>query len=1347
MISSDPSVARIEDGKIVGTGAGSATVTVEATVEIAGEEIVLTKEMTVSCSVPLTGFSTNFSSAETMYVGQTKELTVAPVPADSSFRDYTVTVENSNVAAYLDGSINALSAGTTTVTVTSTNDPGVTETIHLTVYDITVPADTAVETGSTADVSARVIPDSAAGIALTYSSTDEEVATVDENGIVTALNYGTTVISVTNGHITRGIAVTVLDAAASVSETHLKKGDTADIQITVYPASQEASSITLTSSDESVARIEDGKIVAVGNGSADITAVITVEVNGCEIPMTRSFTVTSEIPVSGLRIDNLTNPATMYLGEEKPLAVTVTPDDAASKALTYSSTDPSVVSVDENGNLTANAVGTSVITVTAADGSGAMQTVTVTVYDITLPAQRVIEAGKTAEVNAKVIPDGVTDVVLVCSSSNEEVATVDENGIVNALRYGTAVISVTDGHITKDMTVTVVDASATVTSDSLKKGDVAEVQITVYPDAQEITSVILTSSDESVARIEDGKITGVGNGTAEITAEITVIVNGEEIHIIRTVTVSSEIPVTGLTVNNLTDPAIMYLGEEKTLDITVVPDDAADRSLAFTSSDPAVVSVDENGHLIANAVGTAIITVTAADGSGTERTVAITVYDIAVPASLTVETGKTVEITPRVLPDGATEASFTYAFTDAEIATVDGNGLVTGQQYGTTVISVTDGNTTKYVAVTVIDADASVTDDHLKKGDTAEVQITVYPDIPGIISVILTSSDESVARIEDGKITGVGNGTAEITAEITVEVDGEEITLIRTVTVSSEIPVTGLTVNNLTDPDTMYLGEEKTLDITVIPSDAANTDLTFTSSDPSVISVDENGNLTAIAVGTAVITVEAADGSGTAQTLTVTVYDMTVPAGLTVEAGKTAAIDARIIPDGAKEASFAYSSSDDQIAAVDTNGIVAALEYGTAVVSVTDGNITKEIAITVVDADATVTNSNLKKGETAEILVTIHPDDADTVSVTLTSSDDSVAKIEDGKIVGVGNGTAEITAEITVEVDGEEITLIRTFTVTSEIPVTGLTINNLTDPTIMFVGEEKDLEVTVIPEDATSKALTYSSSDPSVVSVDENGRLTANSVGSAVITVIAADGSGAEASATVTVFSYTEQKDATPTEDGHKAYYSDIEGNKYIREDDGTYVPVSDEELTLHYPGEPVRENISKEPTCVDEGICEYAVYCVNCGKEISRTTGTVPATGIHIPSEAHRENEMAPTCTKDGSYDLVIRCTCCNTVLSCEHNTVPAHGHSLVHVPATEATPHHNGMNEHYECCICGALFFDELGEREASAGDLVIIYTFRCKRCDWYEANKDATGVYKIVVVLVHAITHMVQQINYWT
>ena len=908
-------------------------------------------------------------------------------------------------------------------------------------------------------------------------------------------------------------------------------------------------------------------------------------------------------------------------------------------------------------------------------------------------------------------------------------------------------ISVTDGNISESITITVVDADASVTNTQLKRGDAAEMQITVYPASQEAASVTLTSSDESVAKIEDGKIVGVGNGSAEITALITVEVNGEEITLVRTFIVSSEVPVTGLTVDNLTDPDTMYLGEQKTIELTVIPEDAANADLSFLTSDPSVISVDENGKLTANAVGTAVITVAASDGSGTELAVTITVYDIVVPDDQVIEAGQTADVSALVIPDGVAGVSISYSSMDEEVATVDENGLVTTLNYGTTVISVTDGNITKGVAITVVDADASVNNPQLQMGDNAEVQITVYPDLYDTLSVALTSSDESVARIEDGKIVAVGDGDAEITAVITVTISGEEITLIRTFTVSSEIPVTGLTVNNLTDPDTMYLGEERVIDVAFIPNDASNQSLIYSSSDPSVVSVDETGRIIANTVGTAVITVEAADGSGVEQTFTVTVYDIAVPTYLPVEMGQMVDGGAKVIPDGATESVFTYVSSDEEIVVVDANGLVSALNHGTAVITVTDGNITKTVSVTVVDADASATNSQLKKGDTAEIQVTVYPDSDGEVSVTLTSSDESVAKIEDGKIVGVGNGTAEITAVITVTVDGEEITLIRTITVSSEIPVAGLTVNNMTDPTVMYVGEEKDIEVTVIPEDAVSQTLIYSSSDPSVVSVDENGRLIAHTVGTAVITVTAADGSGTEISLTVNVYSYTEQKDATPSEDGHKAYYSDIDGNKYIREEDGTYVPVSDEDIILHYPGEAVCENVSKEPTCVEEGICEYAVYCVNCGEEISRVSGTIPATGIHVPGEEHREDETAPTCTQDGSYDLVIRCTVCETVLSREHNTVPAHGHSLVYVPETEATSRHNGMKEHYECCICGKLFFDEFGEHEASASDLVIVYTFRCKRCDWYEANKDATGVYKIVVVLVHAITHMVQQINYWT
>ena len=1344
--SSDETVATVsEHGLITAVGPGSAVITVTA-----ADGSGVNKTIPVTVASPAVPVSSVTLECDSMLLGkgQSSEIRASVEPSDATNKALTYSSSDTSIASVdANGVVTGIAAGTAVITVTAADGSNQQAVMSVQVYDIAVSADCVVEIGGTVNVSARIIPDDAKEATFTYASSDETVAAVDENGLVTALNYGTTVISVTDGTVTESITIAVVDADACVTNTQLKKGDTMEVQITIYPASQEPASVTLVSSDESVAKIEDGKIVAVGNGSVEITAAITVEVNGEEITLIRTFNVSSKIPVTGLTINNLTAPAAMYLGEEKVLDITVVPSDATDDNLTFTSSDPSVVSIDENGKLIANTVGTAVITVAAADGSGTEQTVTVTVYDISVPDDIAVETGNTVDVSAVVIPEGVTGISLSYSSTDESVATVDANGLVTALSYGTTVISVTDGHITKGIAVTVVDADVIVTNSQLKKGDIAETQVTVYPTNQEVTSITLTSSDNSVARIEDGKIVGVGNGSAEITAQITVEVNGEEITLVRTFTISSEVPVTGLTVNNLTDPDTMYLGEQKTIELTVIPEDAVNTNLTFSTSDPSIISVDENGKLTANAVGTAVITVAASDGSGATQTITITVYDIVVPSDQVIEAGQTADVSALVIPDGVAGVSISYSSLDEEVATVDGNGLVTALSYGTTVITVTDGNITKGVAVTVVDADAGVTNSQLKKGDTAEVQITVYPDSDDVVSVSLISSDEAVAKIEGGKIVAVGDGSAEITAVITVTVNGEEITLICTFTVSSEIPVTGLTVNNMTDPETMYLGEEKVIDVTVIPNDASDPSLIYSSSDPSVVSVDETGRITANTVGTAVITIEATDGSGVVQTFTVTVYDIDVPDSLTIEAGKTVDVGAKVIPDGATEANFTYASSDDEIAVVDTNGLVSALNHGTAVLTVTDGNITKTVSVTVVDADVSVTNTQLKKGDTAEIQVTVYPDSDGDVSVTLTSSDESVAKIEDGKIIGVGNGNADITAVITVTVNGEDITMIRTISVSSEIPVTGLTVSNMTDPTVMYVGEEKDIEVTVIPEDAASQTLIYSSSDSSVVSVDENGRLIAHTVGTAVITVTAADGSGKEITLTVKVYSYVEQKDSTPTEDGNKAYYSDIDGNKYIREEDGTYVPVSDEDIILHYPGVAVCENVSKEPTCVEEGICEYAVYCVNCGKEISRVSGTIPATGVHIPGEEHREDETAPTCTQDGSYDLVIRCTVCGTVLSREHNTVPAHGHSLVYVPEREATSRHNGMKEHYECCICGKLFFDEFGEHEASASDLLIVYTFRCKRCDWYEANKDATGVYKIVVVLVHAITHLVQQINYWT
>lgn len=231
-------------------------------------------------------------------------------------------------------------------------------------------------------------------------------------------------------------------------------------------------------------------------------------------------------------------------------------------------------------------------------------------------------------------------------------------------------------------------------------------------------------------------------------------------------------------------------------------------------------------------------------------------------------------------------------------------------------------------------------------GATVTVNATVTPDFATDKSVEWTSSDETVATVDGGVITGVGEGNATITA---TTVDGG-FTATTQVTVLNA--VTGVTLNETAI--SLEEGENFTLEATVAPADATNPAVLWTSGDDDVATVD-GGVVTAVAPGTATITVVTVDGGLTAS-CEVTVTPATVAvtgvsldqSTLELEPGGTATLVATVAPENATDKSVSWSSSDDAVATV-ADGVVTAVADGTCTITVTttDGGFTATCDVTV----------------------------------------------------------------------------------------------------------------------------------------------------------------------------------------------------------------------------------------------------------------------------------------------------------------------------------------------------------------------------------------------------------------
>lgn len=196
----------------------------------------------------------------------------------------------------------------------------------------------------------------------------------------------------------------------------------------------------------------------------------------------------------------------------------------------------------------------------------------------------------------------------------------------------------------------------------------------------------------------------------------------------------------------------------------------------------------------------------------------------------------------------------------------------------------------------------------------------------------------------------------------------------------------------------------------------------YTSSDPSILVVDDNGNLVAVSAGTAEVALSSKDGTvSTSKTLEVIVSPTEIKTTdeLTLTAGETATLETAVTPADATHVSISYTSSDDFIATVNDGGEVKAVAAGDATVTaVVDGtSLTSFCKVTVLPVLESIELSNaslsLQPNDTAQLSYTAQPENALIKEATYTSSDDTVATVdEEGNVTAIADGKATITASV-----------------------------------------------------------------------------------------------------------------------------------------------------------------------------------------------------------------------------------------------------------------------------------------------------------------------------------------------
>ena len=655
--------------------------------------------------------------------------------------------------------------------------------------------------------------------------------------------------------------------------------------------------------------------------------------------------------------------------------------------------------------------------------------------------------------------------------------------------------------------VAVESVSLSSQSMDLKVGESATLTATIKPSNAQAT-VSWSTSNASVATVSSGKVTAVAEGTATISASA----EGKSANCQVTVKASAPavVEVTSVTLDH--HELTLKEGESKQLKVSVKPDNATDKTVSWSTSNPAIVTVDKDGNVKAVAEGTATVAVAHGNLSDACK---ITVTASAIPVTsisldkttLTLAEQDTYQLKATVNPDNATDKTVTWSTSNPAVATVSSSGLVTAKAEGSATITAKAGDKSATCEVTVAPNGIPVDAVYLNKSslsltenETYQLSVAVTPDNATDKTVTWSTSNAAIATVSDnGLVTAIKEGSATITAKA-----GDK-TATCAVTVSKKvIPVTSVTLNKAS----LALTEQETfqLSATVSPDNATDKTVTWSSSNTAVATVSNNGLVTAIKEGSATITAKAGDKTATcAVTVSkkvVAVTSVTLnKSSLTLTEQETFQLSASVSPDNATDKTVTWSSSNTAVATVSDNGLVTAVKEGSATITAKAGDKTATCTVTISKTVVAVTSVTLNKTslslmeqDTYQLVATVTPADATDKTVTWTSSNSSVATVDgNGVVKGVAVGSATITAKAGSKTATCAVTITQMI-----IPVTSITLDYAFYE--LARGQVFTLTATVLPDNATNRTVTWSSSNKAVATVDKNGNVTAVKAGTTTIT-------------------------------------------------------------------------------------------------------------------------------------------------------------------------------------------------------------------------------------------------------
>lgn len=401
--------------------------------------------------------------------------------------------------------------------------------------------------------------------------------------------------------------------------------------------------------------------------------------------------------------------------------------------------------------------------------------------------------------------------------------------------------------------------------------------------------------------------------------------------------------------------------------------------------------------------------------------------------------------------------------------------------------------------------------------------------------------------------------------------------------------------------------------------------------------------------------------------------------------GESSTLRAEIIPANSSNKTVMWSSVDENVAVVDSDGTVTAVNEGntTIIATTEDGNKTASCEVSV-NIPSRVTEIKLNKTElifnelwlSDRLAAVIVPENAEEQDIIWESSDPSVAIVdESGMVISVGNGTAVITVQTD---DGSKTDSCSVHVDAGEnIAVTGISFDK---DRISFsnAGESETLTANITPLDASNKSVIWKSSDVETVSVNDIGEVIALNPGTAIVTATTEDGNKI-------AVCVVEVRSESICE--HEYDYVVLEEPSCNREGTAQYICAKcDDSHMISLPCYAHTWNqweVSVQAACTVSGHLKHS--CGICGASETRE---IPAQG-HLNTEIR--NEKAATCAEDG-YTGDVYCRSCRTNVSLGTVIAKTEIHEWDDgVVTKEASETEKGIKT-YTCSVCDAVRTEDI-------------------------------------------------------